>query len=60
MARTKKPIGDKCRWREDEDGNWHTDCENVHVVIEGTPSDNHMRFCCYCGANLKQKRHNDD
>lgn len=41
-----------CRWKEDFDGIYHTDCDNEFIMLEGTPVDNNMRFCCYCGKPL--------
>ena len=55
MSRTKKAKPDKCCWSEDEDGNWDTDCGEKHILIDGGPRENYMRFCCYCGSPLKQK-----
>lgn len=53
MARTQKPTGGaRCNWMADEDGNWVTACGEMHVLIDGGPVDNRMRFCCYCGAPL--------
>jgi hypothetical protein len=46
-----------CRWTEDVDGNWDTDCDNRFVLTDGTPGDNKMRFCCYCGRVLKQREY---
>lgn len=43
-----------CEWREDSDGNWDTECNNAFVLIEGTPYQNNMQFCCYCGKGLLQ------
>ena len=43
-----------CVWSEDEDGNWDTGCGNMFVITEGTPYDNEMGFCCYCGHKLDQ------
>lgn len=54
MARTKRGAQPQCRWTYDEDGNWETDCGQVFVLEDGTPSDNLMRFCCYCGSALRQ------
>lgn len=42
----------RCNWREDDEGNWHTDCGNIFVLIEGTPAQNGLRFCGYCGQLL--------
>ena len=44
-----------CIWRQDADGNWQTDCENSFVLIGGTPSENGMRYCPYCGKRLKEE-----
>ena len=41
-----------CHWVEDELGNWDTDCGDCHVLIVGKPSENGMKFCCYCGRRL--------
>lgn len=29
-----------------------TDCGESFDITEGTPTENHMRFCCYCGKPL--------
>ncbi len=55
MARTKDVIRNPCVWCQDEDGNWHTACDHVFVLNDGTPSENDMEFCCYCGKRLKQR-----
>lgn len=59
MARTKKTINPHCRWIEDEDGVWNTDCANKFVFIEAGPNENHMFFCCYCGRTLRAKADDD-
>lgn len=43
-----------CDWKEDEEGNWHTDCDNIFVLTNGGPQANGMEFCCYCGERLKE------
>lgn len=43
-----------CNWSEDEDGNWHTGCGEMYIILEGTPSENRMNFCLYCGKPLRQ------
>lgn len=45
-----------CLWRENEDGNWQTSCREIFVLIDGTPGQNEMRFCCYCGKSLRETR----
>ncbi len=45
-----------CTWREDDDGNWITDCNNIFILIDGTPHENKMKFCVYCGKMLVEGR----
>lgn len=41
-----------CGWTMDNEGWWETDCGHVFVLNDGTPSQNRMGFCCYCGSKL--------
>jgi len=43
----KKP----CVWTEDE-GYWVTSCGSEFVINEGTPKQNKMKYCCYCGGTI--------
>lgn len=44
---------DGCQWFEDGDGGpWETKCGHHFEIIEGTPSENSMRYCCFCGKPL--------
>lgn len=45
---------DVCVWSEDDKGNWDTGCGNLFVLNDGTPYDNEMGFCCYCGHKIDQ------
>ena len=45
----KKP----CEWRADADGVYHTGCGNSWFFDTGNASDNKVKFCCYCGGDLK-------
>lgn len=47
-----EPRTTDCAWTQDRDGTWDTSCGNRFVVSEGNPSDNDMKFCCYCGKTL--------
>ena len=42
-----------CNWWE-EDGAWTTGCARRFVLEDGTPSDNSMEYCCYCGSVIKE------
>lgn len=44
-----------CRWRSTlmgEDNAYDTGCMNTHQFFEGTPRDNHFKFCPYCGKSI--------
>ena len=53
LGQEKAPVV-PCVWQEDWEGTWETACKNKWVFNEGTPEDNRMKFCCYCGKPLKQ------
>lgn len=44
-----------CDWTPDEDGNWRTECGDICIIIEGTPRENSMRFCTYCGLKIRER-----
>jgi hypothetical protein len=54
MNELKKNTGNAtCEWvQEGECDLWGTECGEAFTLNEGAPSDNNMRFCCYCGASL--------
>ena len=42
-----------CAWSiNDNDGAFDTTCGNRYILIDGTPADNGMKHCCYCGGKL--------
>ena len=46
----------ECTWTEDAiDGGWDTSCGYKFDIHYGTPKENEMRFCCFCGKPLKEK-----
>ena len=49
--------GPTCLWsRADDDTDvWETSCGHAFTIIEGTPGDNHMEFCCYCGRRVDEE-----
>jgi hypothetical protein len=55
-AALEKP--DKCEWvQTDEDSDtWMASCgrHRYFSLNEGTPKDNHMKHCCYCGKPLAE------
>jgi hypothetical protein len=51
------PANDNiCEWREKEYAYWETSCKNVFELTTDTPSANGMKYCCYCGKELKEVR----
>lgn len=53
---------DCCAWiQERDDGDaWSTSCGNAMCINDGTPSENHWKFCCYCGFRIKEFPFVDD
>lgn len=49
----KKKQKRKCCWQESECDGWQTTCGNAFEIYEGTPEENNMKFCCYCGLEIK-------
>ena len=47
-----------CSWIQEDDPEicyWKTGCGNSFYFTEGAPTDNRMKYCCYCGRLLKQE-----
>ena len=43
-----------CMWTYDENYDvWETECKNSFQLNAGTPEDNMMKFCPYCGKKIK-------
>lgn len=51
----KEKQPDKCTWTYDNNYVWETSCGNVFCLTHGTPADNNMKFCSYCGKEIKEK-----
>lgn len=52
-----------CLWSRDgdyESDTWQTQCGHYFTIIEGTPMENDMLFCCYCGNSLEELEENND
>lgn len=55
------PEPDVCEWSMDLDSEyaaWETKCGNAFWLNDGTPKENDMRFCCYCGKKLVERTYN--
>lgn len=44
----------QCTWECDDDY-WSTSCSQQFYIVAGTPSENDMKYCCYCGGELTEK-----
>lgn len=42
-----------CRWTEDEDGVWWSDCGRGWCFNDGGPSENGVRFCQGCSGRIE-------
>jgi hypothetical protein len=49
-------MADTCTWAQAdfETDAWETTCGGVFRLDDGTPSENKMRWCCYCGKSLQE------
>ena len=53
---TIPPAPKVCTWTCDiVHDKWDTTCLASFCLMNDTPLENHMRFCCYCGLRLKEK-----
>lgn len=45
---------DFCEWKQyDENDIYYTGCEQIHMFIDGSPTDNKYKYCPYCGKKIK-------
>lgn len=52
-----------CTWWQDGDsdsGTYSTSCGHYFSITDGTPEDNKMSHCCYCGKKLAQELITED
>lgn len=47
-------VAPTCTWTEQEEGAyWETACENAFMLSAGTPSENGIEFCPFCGRPIE-------
>lgn len=52
----QEPEPQTCTWQQDGDsGVYGTSCRRYFNLEDGTPEDNKMAWCCYCGKKLVQQ-----
>jgi hypothetical protein len=49
-------MSETCNWIEDDDGVWGTECGNFFDLGDGTPHENGMHWCPYCGLSLQETK----
>lgn len=58
LAALKEAQSSVCHWTLEElyegDGIWNTDCGTTAAFEEGTPEENDVKFCSYCGKKMVQ------
>lgn len=57
VDRLMREVPGSCAWNQDEEGIYDTACGNKFWFADGGPNDNEFKFCCYCGAKLKEISH---
>jgi hypothetical protein len=47
---------DICVWTqtEEEHTRWEASCGKVFIIEDGTPEENEMKFCTFCGKPIKE------
>ena len=56
LAQQAEP--ESCAWHQDGDSEsdlYATSCRHYFSLNEGTPEDNKMHWCCYCGKRIVQE-----
>ena len=49
------PQGEACIWEYWDNGEcWETGCDNAFILNDGTPGENGMVFCPYCGQRIEE------
>ncbi len=50
-----------CTWEYDHFYDyWETSCGDAYQIVDGTPTDNKMKFCPYCGKELVEQQINKE
>ena len=55
-----KESKNMCVWTQDSENSdiWLSSCGKAFVLNEGTPQENHVKYCVYCGKPIEQEIYN--
>ena len=43
-----------CKWEQNADGVWETECDEMFIFNDGNPEENGFKYCPYCGIPISQ------
>ena len=46
-------VQEKCRWKQDDTGDWFTHCGEGWTFTDGGVAENRIKFCPYCGKPIE-------
>ena len=46
-------VQEKCRWKQDDTGDWFTRCGEGWTFTDGGVAENRIKFCPYCGKPIE-------
>lgn len=55
QERNELQESEPCVWTENDSGWWETTCQHAFSLTDGSPAENGMNFCPYCGRQLKEQ-----
>jgi hypothetical protein len=59
---TGEPAGDVCMWEQidDEGSDWESFCGDAWYFESGSPQENNIKFCPFCGRRVEVKFYEPD
>lgn len=60
QAQVTKDAVTVCYWLRDEDGNDQANCGGTWTLNDGTPPENDMKYCPYCGKPISWSDYSGD
>ena len=55
-AQATAKVLSECRWTHDVYDVWDTACGKTFILNDGTPKQNGMVFCPYCGEAIREEK----